>query len=63
MDSAFATMTENGARHPGGGAAGATLERVMTLPLLAREKKEVILGANPARLLGLGTLPAPGATR
>lgn len=32
-----------------------TVERVMDLPILAREEKEAILGANAARLLGLGT--------
>jgi predicted TIM-barrel fold metal-dependent hydrolase len=32
-----------------------TVERVMALPLLAREEKEAILGANAARLLRLDT--------
>jgi predicted TIM-barrel fold metal-dependent hydrolase len=40
-----------------------TLERVMALPLLAREEKEAILGANAARLLGLETPPAPRPAR
>ena len=40
-----------------------TVERVMELPLLAREEKEAILGANAARLLGLDGPPRPRAAR
>ena len=40
-----------------------TLERLMALPLLAREEKEAILGANAARVLGLETPPAPRGAR
>jgi uncharacterized protein len=36
-----------------------TVERVMELPLLAREEKEAILGANAARLLSLDGPPNP----
>ena len=40
-----------------------TLERLMALPLLAREEKEAIAGANAARLLGLATPTGPGPAR
>ena len=40
-----------------------TMERVMELPILAREEKEGILGANAARLLDLGGSPGPHAAR
>jgi hypothetical protein len=40
-----------------------THERLMALPLLAREEKEAILGANAARVLGLETPPAPRPAR
>ena len=40
-----------------------TMERVMELPILAREEKEAILGANAARLLDLGGSPGPHAAR
>jgi hypothetical protein len=40
-----------------------TVERVMEPPLLAREEKEAILGANAARLLGLDGPPKPRAAR
>jgi hypothetical protein len=40
-----------------------TVQRVMDLPVLAREEKESILGENAARLLGLGASPEPRAAR
>jgi predicted TIM-barrel fold metal-dependent hydrolase len=40
-----------------------TLERLMALPLLAREEKEAIAGANAARLLSLATPTGPGPAR